>query len=61
MPDLKGIEYILFAGIGAIIGIVICAVILFPLSFLFPAVWDAAVWVLAACVAGGLIFATQID
>lgn len=55
--DLSGIEYFLFAGFGAIIGLTVCAVILFPLSFIWPAAWSAAIWVLGGFTAAGLLWA----
>lgn len=54
MPNLDGIQYFLFAGLGAIVGLLICALILFPISFFWPPIWDAAFWVIGGFTAAGL-------
>ncbi len=59
--DLNGIQYPLYAGLGAIIGLVFCLVILLPLSLVWPPVWDAAIWVLGGFTVAGIFVATQID
>lgn len=55
--DLSGMEYFLFAGLGAIVGLAVCALILFPLSFIWPALWGAAIWVIGGLTATGLFWA----
>lgn len=57
MIDLSGVEYFLFAGLGAIVGLIICALILFPLSFVWPAAWVAAPWAIGGLTVVGLIWA----
>lgn len=55
--DLRGIEYFLMAGAGAIIGLLVCVIILLPASLIWPGVWDAAVWVIGGCTVAGLLVA----
>ena len=55
---LRGLEYPLFAGLGAIVGLFAGVPVFLALGFLFPALWGA--WLFAPVAAGaviGLIFA----
>jgi len=61
MPKLDGIQYFLFAGLGAIIGLVVCVGVLLPLSLIWPAVWSAAIWVLGGFTVAGIVFGAVID
>lgn len=58
--DLSGIQYPSMAGAGAIVGLLIVCLILFPLSFIWPTVWDAAVWVIGGFTVAGLLLASWI-
>lgn len=58
--DLRGMEYFLFAGLGAIVGLLICMLVLAPLSLIWPTVWGAAIWVLGGCTVAGLLLAARV-
>lgn len=58
---LDGIEYPIFAGVGALIGLVIGTPVLALLGFIFPALWGA--WLFSPAAVGavlGLIFAWRM-
>lgn len=61
MPDMSGMIYFLFAGIGAILGLLFCVVLLLPLSLIWPQVWGASFWVVGGFTLAGLFWAAVID
>lgn len=52
MIDLKGIEYVIMAGAGAILGLVLGVPIMAALATFFPVLWP---WILAPCGAGAVL------
>lgn len=58
---LEGIQYPIFAGLGALIGLVIGVPLLAALGFIWPALWGA--WLFTPVAAGtviGFIFAGML-
>ena len=61
MIDLKGIEYLMFAGLGAIAGLAIGVPILTLLALIFPTLWAWIFTPVALGAVAGLIFAAFIE
>lgn len=57
MGDFSGMEYFFLAGIGAVIGLILVGLVVFPLSLIWPAFWDAAIWVIILPTAIGVLIA----
>lgn len=60
MIDLKVIEYPMFAGLGAIIGLAVGTPVLTLLALIFPTLWAWIFAPVALGVVAGLIFAALI-
>lgn len=61
MPDMSGMIYLIFAGAGAMVGLLACLIFLLPISLLWPPIWGASFWVVGGFTLAGLFWAAVID